>query len=48
MSPGGSAQLRPHCQAVPVGRGCDPLGSGSPWPGGPGMLGWVEMSPLCT
>lgn len=48
MSLGRLARPGPHCWAVLVGRGHDLLGSGSPWPGGPRVLGWVEMSPLCT
>lgn len=35
------------CWAVLLGRGHDLLGFGSPWPGGPRVLGWVEMSPFC-
>lgn len=48
MSLGGLARPGPGCWAVLAGRGHDLLGSGSPWPGGPRVLGWVEMSPLCT
>lgn len=35
------------CQAVPAGRGCDPLGSGFPWPGDPWDAGLGgDVSPL--